>query len=80
MPVGLLVELGLLLLLGFLLELVFLHDVGYLLRPGEPGVRVVDWKLNHLILLIKLFFSSTSDCHAYIFLIFSNMLVSYLSL
>ena len=40
MTVGLLVELGLLLLLGFLPRLIFLHDVGSLLRPGEPRLHL----------------------------------------
>ena len=37
MPIELLVRLGLLLLLRFLPQLIFLHEVGCLLRLGEPG-------------------------------------------
>ena len=40
MLVGLLVEIGLLLLLGFLPRLMLLHDVGCLLRPGEPRLHL----------------------------------------
>ena len=39
MPIELLVELGLLILLGFLPRIMFLHEVGCLLRPGEPGLH-----------------------------------------
>ena len=40
MPVGLLVQPGILLQLGFLPRLIFLHDVGHLLRPGEPRLHL----------------------------------------
>ena len=49
MPVGLLVSLGLLLQLGFLPRLMFLHDVGSLLRLGEPRLHLSTIPIHYRI-------------------------------